>query len=224
MWTQRSNRWWATTKGSWSVKKWLNSPRATRTELTCWTPSTPVSKKERSVSRPSLTSTPKWGDTVSRWPYCSVFSQGMAGHLLCQKEVRWQYTAACEDNTCYWARRVREVTANPNCHCVFATDQTSLTVVSFNRKIRHFVAIKRPHFDNNNQVSRFVTWTWWNATLWRTRVVGIKFWSFRYLKQAKTEPCCLCLQYSCLKAVDHISNTIRSLAIYFLVYSPHDKS
>lgn len=39
--------------------------------------------------------------------YC-LAPPGMAGHLLCQKEVRRQHTAACEDNACHWARRVSQ--------------------------------------------------------------------------------------------------------------------
>lgn len=60
MWTQHSSRWWATTRGSWLGKNWLNFPRATRTELTCWIPSTPASKKEKSVSSLPHTSLQTW--------------------------------------------------------------------------------------------------------------------------------------------------------------------
>lgn len=125
MWTQHSSRWWATTRGSWLGKNWLNSPRATRTELTCWIPSTPASKKEKSVSRPSLPHT-----SLQTWDQNNCLTvlspPGMAGHLLCQKEVRRQHTAACEDNARHWARRVSQAAEDP---CVFK--QMGLSDVPF---------------------------------------------------------------------------------------------
>lgn len=70
-WTQHSSRWWATTRGSWSGKNWLNSPRATGTEPTCWIPSTPASKKEKLVLPPSLPHpNPKLGS--KQLSYCSA--------------------------------------------------------------------------------------------------------------------------------------------------------
>lgn len=40
--------------------------------------------------------------------------EGMAGHLLRQKEVRRQHTAAREDNAYHWARRVSQAVCEPH--------------------------------------------------------------------------------------------------------------
>lgn len=83
-----------------------------------------------------------------------VVSEGMAGHLLCQKEVWRQLTAAGEDNARHRTRRVSSQWKLSSGLCFFKNHKCQTYFFpSPCRKIRHYVAIKKPHMDNNNQVS-----------------------------------------------------------------------
>lgn len=91
----------------------------------------------------------------------------MAGHLLRQEEVGRQHPAAREDHAYRRAGRVSRAVPDAPCFYSWAW----LTFSSFNRKIRHYVAIKRPHVDNNNQVGVCFTNTLKSSNLWALKWV-----------------------------------------------------